>query len=251
MKKWIVAATVLAAPVAAANAAADCPPLHGYRVMNITLTNGTMQHALNLLLAGTPWHGAVQGIDDLALSFRAVSGPLDAVLRETAQRAGTGAANGVNMSIDAARCLVTVAIAAPSKPEPKPDTPMAQPLSLTTPTAAASAATPLSERRAADVSLRGSAPEPIARNAAPPVGWTANRGTTLRAVIEGWAAKEKWVVHWESQDVNYEITAPLRFDGALLDAVEQILALHGTADRPLYARGYIPQNIIDISETPL
>ena len=143
------------------------------------------------------------------------------------------------MRMDAKRCVVAVSL--PEKPALTPARSPAAQASRVTPTLPAIAQVAVS----AALTPRAN-PQP---EITPPEQWSATAGQTLREVISGWSERQHWSVTWAA-DVDYRIAAPLRYEGTLFDAVEQVLAAHGRTRVPLYARGYMRQKMLLITDTP-
>ena len=88
---------------------ANCPPMSAYRVANVTADGKSIGSAVDMLLAGTPWKGAVNGPGEgVKVTFRGVSGPLDQVVAKVVEAAGRASTAGVSMTFDAAQCVATV-----------------------------------------------------------------------------------------------------------------------------------------------
>lgn len=95
----------------------SCPPLSAYRVANVSAENVRIGAAMDMLVSGTTWSGAVAGTDDdVTVSFRGVSGPLDQVLSKVVEAAGQASTASVSMVTDPMRCVATVTVTPPVGP---------------------------------------------------------------------------------------------------------------------------------------
>lgn len=89
----------------------SCPPLSAYRVTNVSAENVRIGTAMDMLVSGTTWSSAVAGPDnDVTVSFRGVSGPLDQVLSKVVEAAGQATTASVSMVTDPTRCVATVTV---------------------------------------------------------------------------------------------------------------------------------------------
>lgn len=67
----------------------------------------------------------------------------------------------------------------------------------------------------------------------PPEVWIVEPGMYLSEVLAAWArSKPKWHVEWDTK-TDYEIRAPLRFEGTIDEAVAQVIRLYERAEKPL------------------
>ena len=100
-----------------AYANASCPPLSAYRVTNVSAENVRIGVAMDMLVSGTTWSPNIVGSDDdVTVSFRGVSGPLDQVLSKVVEAAGQASTAAVSMVTDPVRCIATVNVAPPVAP---------------------------------------------------------------------------------------------------------------------------------------
>lgn len=102
-----------------AYANASCPPLSAYRVTNVSAENVRIGVAMDMLVTGTTWNSSIVGADDdVTVSFRGVSGPLDQVIAKVVEAAGQATTASVSMVTDPMRCVATVSVAPAVAPAP-------------------------------------------------------------------------------------------------------------------------------------
>jgi len=114
-------------------------------------------------------------------------------------------------------------------------------------TKSAAAATPATPAIAAPITVT---PAIAATAAAKPLAqiWTASTGSSLRQTVEGWAEKARWRLIWQTDDLDYPIDAPLRFEGSFEEAIREIFPLYDSAPRSFVVDGSSSQMLIYIAE---
>lgn len=159
----------LAGACGSASANASCPPLSAYRVTNVSADNLRIGAAMDMLVSGTTWSSSVAGTDDdVTVTFRGVSGPLDQVLSKVAEAAGQASTSAVSMVTDPTRCIATVTVTPPVAPA--------------APVAAADAEAP-----AAPI-----APQHPSE--------TLRAGGTLSEALGDYAQRKGWSLRWQLDD---------------------------------------------------
>ncbi|SMF20397.1 MULTISPECIES: TcpQ domain-containing protein [unclassified Pseudomonas] len=111
----------------------------------------------------------------------------------------------------------------------------------------AAAATPATPAIAAPITVT---PAIAATAATKPLAqiWTASTGSSLRQTVEGWAEKAHWRLIWQTDDLDYPIDAPLRFEGSFEEAIREIFPLYDSAPRSFVVDGSSSQMLIYIAE---
>ncbi|BBI93079.1 TcpQ domain-containing protein [Serratia symbiotica] len=87
--------------------------------------------------------------------------------------------------------------------------------------------------------------------------WQIEKGGTLKEGVMVWAIKascvapgvKNWSVLWQTP-VNYQIDAPLKFNGDFKSALRSVLELYQSAKKPLYAETNSAQCLIRITDKP-
>lgn len=87
--------------------------------------------------------------------------------------------------------------------------------------------------------------------------WQIEKGGTLKEGIMAWVIKESciapgaknWTVYWQTP-INYQIDAPLKFNGDFKSALRSVLELYQSAKKPLYAETNSVQCLIRITDKP-
>lgn len=114
MSRRVFRVAALVAALAASGAAAACPPMSAYRVTGVSADQVPIASALEMLFGGTAWTGVVNGqADDVRVSFRGVSGPLDQVLTKVLEGAGRASPASISSVSDTNRCITTVTVQQP------------------------------------------------------------------------------------------------------------------------------------------
>lgn len=107
--KVCVLAVAAAALWASTDANAACPPLSVYEVTNVQVSNGTLGQAIDVLLDGTSWSAKVtDDANEVRVSFRDVSGPLDQVFDRMVGQAKTTAGASLSVLKDTSSCTINV-----------------------------------------------------------------------------------------------------------------------------------------------
>ncbi|MDC9654342.1 TcpQ domain-containing protein [Xanthomonas perforans] len=78
--------------------------------------------------------------------------------------------------------------------------------------------------------------------------WTAGNGEWISAVLQGWAAKAKWTVAWESPGADWQVVGNLTFEGEFIDAARGALAPYVKAGRIKKPDVYPDQSVIVVQE---
>lgn len=78
--------------------------------------------------------------------------------------------------------------------------------------------------------------------------WTAGNGEWISAVLQGWAAKAKWTVAWESPGADWQVVGNLTFEGDFIDAARGALAPYVKAGRIKKPDVYPDQSVIVVQE---
>lgn len=114
MSRRVLRVAAVAAALAASGAVAACPPMSAYRVTGVSADQVPISSALEMLFGGTAWSGVVNGqADDVRVSFRGVSGPLDQVLTKVLEGAGRASPASISSVSDINRCITTVTVQQP------------------------------------------------------------------------------------------------------------------------------------------
>ena len=81
--------------------------------------------------------------------------------------------------------------------------------------------------------------------------WVAERGDTLKRVLETWAKKAnwnfKWAVYDRDDDIDYQLPARMVFEGEFYEAVAEFIRLYEKAEVPLLADIAVPQTYIEMT----
>lgn len=75
--------------------------------------------------------------------------------------------------------------------------------------------------------------------------WRGLKGETVEQTLRRWA-KEDWTIVYDTA-TQYELLAPVRFDGEFDEAVVQFISLYGKADIPLDAQIQKEQRVVYIT----
>lgn len=168
---------------AAAPAIASCPPLSAYRVSSVSAEKASIETSMRMLVSGTAWSSEVVGSSqDVTVSFRGVTGPLDHVLAKVVEGAGQASATAVSMVSDPQRCLVTVTV-----------TPPVQEAQI----AAAGPETDQAPTPFVNAPVAATAAAPVAAAYTPEV---LRAGGTLSEALSDYAERKGWSLRWQLDD---------------------------------------------------
>lgn len=91
-------------------------------------------------------------------------------------------------------------------------------------------------------------PKPAVPAAIPKPVWIASEGESLRKVITAWSQRAGYTLSWRTEDLDYGIEAPLRFEGSFEEAVASIFHLYDKADRSFIVDGRRSQHRLNVTE---
>lgn len=80
---------------------------------------------------------------------------------------------------------------------------------------------------------------------APKPEWRGLKGDTVEQTLRRWA-KDEWTIVYDTA-TQYELLAPVRFEGDFDDAVAQFISLYSKADIPLDAQIQKEQRVVYIT----
>lgn len=98
---------------------ANCPPMSAYSVVGVSANEMPLADALALLFEGTAWKAEASGAGNVTVTFRNVSGPLDAVFRKVVEQAGSASNAPLSALADPGRCVATVVQRAAASAAPR------------------------------------------------------------------------------------------------------------------------------------
>lgn len=82
----------------------------------------------------------------------------------------------------------------------------------------------------------------------PTESWKAPVGSTLRIAVEQWSKQAGWNVDWKCEELDYEIKAPLNFNGTYEEAIAWVFDLYTNAPRRFDWNGHQPQKLLIVNE---
>lgn len=81
--------------------------------------------------------------------------------------------------------------------------------------------------------------------------WRGEQGSTVRASLQQWAERAKWVLIWDAKKgadtVDYKIEAPVTFEGSFDKAAADWIRRYEKARIPLYVDIQTSQRVIYVS----
>lgn len=175
VRKSLVVALLAASPLAAG---ATCPPMRVYDVAGVTASNVSLAEAMRMLTTGTAWSAEITGeSDDVRMSYRNVSGPLDQVIARAVAQAGQAAGRPVSSVSDPTRCVVTINV------------PAAASVAAAVPPPAPQDGVPLATRT-----------QPLPSSSPPQRVTVLHAGETLSSALSQFAQAGGWTLRWNIDD---------------------------------------------------
>ncbi|TAN03129.1 MAG: hypothetical protein EPN36_14120 [Rhodanobacteraceae bacterium] len=209
----ILALTVaIAAVTTAGPVLANCPPLSVYRVGGVSLANGTLAQAADMLLAGTAWKAETSPqASTMRVSMKNVGGPTDKVLAAVLDSASNDT-YAVASTQDTSACVVHVTA---TRIAPPPAPPVA--LAASHAPVAGNSSMP---RIPAETfpSGKGVAPAAAPAPAYPkvdpvPASYTLPAHMLLSKALARYVTHEGWTLKWNIPD-DYMLDAPFPIPGS-------------------------------------
>ncbi len=77
--------------------------------------------------------------------------------------------------------------------------------------------------------------------------WIGAEGSTLHDSLVTWSKKANWHVIWDAADIDYQLLAPVQFEGSFDEAATAFIKLYEKAKKPLLIDVQKKQRLIHIT----